>query len=77
VTVGISQTFVISAVFAAAALAAAFAVWPATDPDVLGHHHDDLDEDDPHWTEGGQRLGHRHAHGFVIDPQHPQWPRHG
>ncbi|WP_395447523.1 MFS transporter [Aminobacter sp. UC22_36] len=77
VTVGISQTFVIMAGIAAAALAAALAMWPATDPDVLGHRHDDLDEDDPHWAEGGHRLGHRHAHGFVIDTQHPQWPRHG
>lgn len=77
VTVGISQTFVIMAAIAAAALAAAFAMWPATDPDVVDHHHDDLADDDPHWTEGGHRLGHRHAHGFVIDTLHPQWPRHG
>ncbi|MDH4985688.1 MFS transporter [Aminobacter anthyllidis] len=77
VTVGLSQAFVIMAAIAAAALAAAFAMWPATDPDVVDHHHDDLAEDDPHWLEGGHRLGHRHAHGFVIDTLHQQWPRHG
>lgn len=75
VTVGLSQTFVIMAGIAAVAVAVAVLMWPASDPDIVGHHHDDLAEDDPHWTEGAHRHGRRHAHGFVIDTLHPQWPR--
>lgn len=75
VTVGLSQTFVIMAGIATVAVAVAVSMWPASDPDVVGHHHHDLAEDDPHWAEGAHRQGRRHAHGFVIDTLHPQWPR--
>ncbi|MEO5322256.1 MFS transporter [Mesorhizobium sp. CC13] len=77
VTVGLSATFVAMAAIAAVATAAAVVLWPSSDPDVVDHDHHDLADDDPHWTEGGHRLGHRHAHGFVIDALHTQWPRHG
>lgn len=75
VTVGLDASFVIMACIAAAAVVAALRLWPAVDPDVVGHHHHDLAEDDPHWAEGGHRTGRRHVHGFVIDTLHPQWPR--
>jgi predicted MFS family arabinose efflux permease len=77
VSVGLPMTFVILAGIAAAAVAAALVLWPSSDPDVLDHHHHGLADDDPHWAEGGHRLGHHHAHGFVIDTLHQQWPRHG
>ncbi|MEJ6781461.1 MFS transporter [Aminobacter sp. Piv2-1] len=77
VTVGLSATFVAMAAIAAVATAAALLLWPSSDPDVVEHHHHDLADDDPHWAEGGHRLGRRHAHGFVIDALHSQWPRHG
>lgn len=74
-TVGLTAAFAIMAAIAAAATAVALLVWPVADPDVLGHHHHDLSDDDPHWVEGGHRHGRSHAHGFVIDPLHRQWPR--
>lgn len=77
VSVGLPITFVIMAGITAAAVAAALALWPSSDPEIVDHHHHDLSDDDPHWAEGGRRFGHRHAHGFVIDTLHQQWPRHG
>lgn len=76
-TVGLGATFVVMAAIATVAVAAALRFWPSSDPDVVDHHHHELADDDPHWAEGGHRLGHRHAHGFVIDELHPQWPRQG
>jgi MFS family permease len=75
VTFGLSATFVILACIAGAAMATAFLVWPASDPEVLEHQHRGLPEDDPHWAEGSDHFGHRHAHAFVIDKLHPEWPR--
>jgi MFS family permease len=77
VSVGLPMTFVIMAGITAAAVATALALWPSSDPEIVDHHHHGLADDDPHWTEGGHRHGHRHAHGFVIDTLHQQWPRHG
>ncbi|WP_439500628.1 MFS transporter [Aminobacter ciceronei] len=77
VSVGLPMTFVIMAGITAAAVATALALWPSSDPEIVDHHHHDLSDDDPHWAEGGHRFGHRHAHGFVIDTLHQQWPRHG
>jgi MFS family permease len=75
VTVGLSATFVILACIAAAAVAVAMLVWPASDPDIIVHRHADLPDDDPHWAEGADQSGRRHAHPFVIDRLHPEWPR--
>jgi H+ antiporter protein len=75
VTFGLSATFVILACIAGAALVAAFLVWSASDPEVLEHQHRGLPKDDPHWAEGSDRYEHRHAHAFVIDRLHPEWPR--
>ncbi|RWF73016.1 MAG: MFS transporter [Mesorhizobium sp.] len=75
VSFGLAATFVILACIAGAALIAAFLVWPASDPEVLEHPHPGLPEDDPHWAEGTHHSGYRHAHAFVIDKLHPEWPR--
>ncbi|TIN46965.1 MAG: MFS transporter [Mesorhizobium sp.] len=74
-TVGIDATFMILACIAAAAVAAAVIVWPASDPEVMDHAHHDLPEDDPHWDQGSNRYGRRHSHAYVIDELHPDWPR--
>jgi MFS family permease len=49
-----------------------FVLWPAQDPEVLEHEHAELPQSHPHLTEH-ERRG-RHAHAFVIDDLHPQWP---
>ncbi|TIL41971.1 MFS transporter [Mesorhizobium sp.] len=74
-TVGIDATFMILACIAAAAVAAAVIVWPASDPEVMDHAHHDLPEDDPHWDQGSNRSGRRHSHAYAIDELHPDWPR--
>ncbi|MHA7882089.1 MFS transporter [Nitratireductor rhodophyticola] len=74
-TIGLVPTFLVLAVIAAAALAAALFLWPATDKETIPHRHPELPADDPHWKEGISSGGHRHAHAFVIDDLHPQWPR--
>jgi MFS family permease len=52
---------------------AARMMWPADDPAVIEHDHPELPSDDPH-LEGAASK--RHAHVFVIDNNHQQWPRH-
>jgi predicted MFS family arabinose efflux permease len=54
----------------AAALVAAWRLWPAADPGDLAHDHPDLPSDHPHLA-GQGRL---HVHPFVIDALHPRWP---
>ena len=47
---------------------AALRLWPADDPQVLEHRHDDLPLDHPHLA--GRRT---HAHAYVVDDHHRQW----
>jgi MFS family permease len=47
-------------------------LWPANDPDALGHEHPELPATHPHLAEHGQGTGHRHR--LVIDALHPRWP---
>jgi H+ antiporter protein len=49
----------------------ALRLWPASDPDVIAHVHDDLPADHPHLREAHANDGER---GFVIDDLHPAWP---
>ena len=51
-----------------------FVVWPANDPTDLPHRHDELPGDDAHLTEGDSDAL-VHSHPFVIDEQHPRWPK--
>lgn len=67
--VGMEAAFGAMAALAAIGTVAALWLWPANDPDIIAHDHDDLAPDDPHL-----RV---HAHGdhpFVIDRRHPKWP---
>lgn len=52
-------------------------LWPAHDPEVLEHRHDDLDSLDPHIAHAGASGDADalvHAHPFVIDDRHRRWP---
>lgn len=46
----------------------ALRLWPADDPEIIEHTHDNLPLDHPHLQ--GVR---RHAHHFVVDANHPRW----
>ncbi|MBN8993601.1 MAG: MFS transporter [Rhizobiales bacterium] len=70
---GLPVTAIILAALAAVAIGIAFAVWPADDPEVVEHGHDELPADHPHLADAGR--GHRHAHAYVIDDMHLAWPR--
>ncbi len=43
-------------------------LWPANDPEILAHNHDELLADHPHLGSAD------HAHPYVIDDLHPRWP---
>ncbi|MBF9029630.1 MFS transporter [Rhodobacterales bacterium HKCCE3408] len=58
------------AAIAVAGTVAALRVWPAGDPEVIEHCHDDLPLDHPHL--GGRRV---HSHSYVIDDWHRRWVR--
>ncbi len=56
------------AALAALGIVLALRLWPARDPQVVEHRHEDLPLDHPHLR--GART---HAHNYVIDDQHPRW----
>lgn len=70
---GLPVTAVILAALAAVAIGIAFTVWPVDDPEIVEHRHDALADDHPHLA--GATRGHRHAHAYVIDDMHLEWPR--
>ena len=74
--VALPATFAALAVIAALATLVAARLWPAgQDASVIIHVHDRLDANHPH-LEGAEpvAVGYRHAHPFVIDSHHPDWP---
>ena len=71
-TLGLPATAIILAALAAVAISIGLAVWPADDPEIVEHGHDELPADHPHRGEAGP--GHRHAHAYVIDDMHLAWP---
>ncbi len=64
--------FVVLSLVAHAGVAAAYFLWPSSDPDVLPHDHADLGKDHPHVRE---MHGRDAEHSFVIDDLHQHWPR--
>ena len=75
---GMPMAFMLLATIAAVAVIAALALWPASDPEKLVHVHDQLPPDHPHLAGGGRSdAGYLHAHAFVIDSHHSEWPRPG
>lgn len=69
----VSQTAAFAALAALAGFGTVMALWlwPANDPDVIEHVHDDLPSDHQHLREN---HGHGAEHSFVIDDLHPAWP---
>ncbi len=67
----VSMTFSLFALLTFASVLVAAQVWPSEDIGDLVHHHDDLPADHPHLAGIAQRS---HAHAFVIDDLHRQWP---
>ncbi|KAA0968222.1 MFS transporter [Aureimonas fodinaquatilis] len=63
------------AALASIALATALVVWPASEPQIVEHRHDNLPPDHPHLADA--TPGYRHAHAYVIDDLHAVWPRQG
>jgi H+ antiporter protein len=75
---GLMSAFFVLAAIAAAGVAVALAVWPASDPETLMHVHDNLPDDHPHVRDAERTPdGLRHAHTFVIDEHHRKWPGPG
>ena len=68
---GQTAAFISLAIIAGIGTVAALWVWPASDPDVIGHSHDDLPNDHPHIREA---HAHGAKHSFIIDDLHPVWP---
>ena len=65
---GTVPALVVLASVALAGIVTALRLWPADDPEVVEHSHDNLPLDHPHLQ------GHRHhAHALVIDDAHPRW----
>ncbi|MDO8423304.1 MAG: MFS transporter [Parvibaculum sp.] len=75
-TAGLPFTFAALGLTAAVSVFVAMQLWPSRDADVIEHVHDTLDEGHPHISEAaGFGSGRRHAHAYVIDSEHPKWPR--
>jgi H+ antiporter protein len=73
---GMPMAFLLLAAIAASAVFIAVTVWPAADPEEIEHVHSSLARDHPHLTNAKDTSeGFRHAHAFVIDSHHPEWPR--
>lgn len=57
---------------------AALILWPVKDPEVLPHVHQELPDDHPHLRDATRHPdGYRHAHTYVIDDEHLNWPTVG
>lgn len=69
--IGQSAAFAMLAAVAGIGTVAALWLWPASDPAVVVHSHEDLPSDHPHLREA---LANGDEHSFVIDDLHPAWP---
>lgn len=75
---GLPATSAVLALIATGAAVAAAGMWPRHDPDTIEHEHRTLDDGDPHIADAAPTgHGFRHAHPFVIDRNHRNWPRPG
>lgn len=69
---GMEAAFVVLAAIAIAAILSALYFWPSQDFDVLEHGHPNLPSGHEHLSDAGEDGV--HAHTFVIDSYHPDWP---
>ncbi|SIR59383.1 MFS transporter [Bosea sp. TND4EK4] len=65
------MTFGLFALLTCASVLVAAQLWPSEETGDLIHRHEDLPVDHPHLAGAAQRA---HAHAFVIDDLHQQWP---
>lgn len=70
---GTVPTLLVLAALAAVGIVAALRLWPADDPQVVEHTHDNLPPDHPHL----RKHGPEHRHVLVIDDLHRHWPSLG
>ncbi|WP_109314198.1 MFS transporter [Pseudovibrio ascidiaceicola] len=71
---GIPVSFLFMAVLAWISVFAAMLLWPSKDAKKLRHSHEDLPDNDPHWSKGVDKVGKSHVHEFKIDDLHTRWP---
>lgn len=72
---GMSVTLIVLGGLTALGTMLAPVFWPAHDPDIIEHVHADLSPDHPHLRDAVRtRRGLKHAHAFVIDDVHREWP---
>lgn len=71
---GLENALLALAALAIVGLIAAWRLWPAADPAMLEHRHEDLPADHPHWQEHKGDAQRRHAHPYLIDTLHSRWP---
>ena len=69
---GQAAAFATLSVVAGVGTIAAFLMWPAEDPKVVAHNHDDLPAGHPHLI--AEHAPGAAEHEFVIDDDHRQWP---
>ncbi|WP_417261812.1 MFS transporter [Celeribacter sp.] len=65
---GAVTALVVLAVLACVGILAALRFWPAGDPEIVEHSHDNLPPDHPHLQGHGT-----HSHALIIDDAHPRW----
>jgi MFS family permease len=75
---GMPVTFTVLGSAGAVCLLIALRVWPTKDPEVIEHEHTTLPTEHAHTQSGTTtKDGVRHAHSYVIDDYHPNWPHLG
>lgn len=75
---GMNMAMVVLGLLGLIGIIAAGLVWPADDPAIIEHVHDDLPDDHPHIRDAlPHGRGRRHRHVFVIDDEHRVWPTQG
>ena len=74
---GLNATFLVLAALAASGFLAALALWPRPDVQQIEHVHHGLAPGHAHRLDVRPEPagGFRHSHAFVIDEDHPHWPR--
>jgi len=75
---GMPVTFGVLGCAGALSMWIASMVWPSQDPEIIEHEHPDLPTGHAH-TQSAIVTGDgvRHAHPFVVDDHHPNWPNLG
>src|SRR3546814_14014979 len=72
---GFGTALIALCALAALGLVAAWHAWPAEDPMILAHRHDDLPVDHPHFREHPADVDSlRHAHTSTTDAPPPRLP---